>query len=550
MDGISIEILYKNGELVTAITRGDGVQGEVITPNVIRMQGVNQKLPISYTGSIHGEIILRSPDYNTLNEICAVHGKKQFKTLRNAASGISRKQDGEFSEYCTVVYYDCTGNFKTVKERFDFLEMDLNLKTARIDSAVTLDDVISCHEDYEDSIRASLDYEIDGIVIEIDDMKLKESRGLLNNNPKGAIAFKFGNVKKETILKDIEWHVGSSGGRITPVAVLEPVNIGGVTVQKASLHNVEIFESLHLRYGDIVIVSRRNDVIPGIEGVKKSIGKTACKVISTCPSCGETVRRDGKFLICSNEECDGKAIGNLKKWIKALDIKGIGDGIIESLYEHEILKDPADFYRITVESIQNIEGFGKRSAEKIIKVLNDKKDIPLREFIGGLNFANFGRRMTDVLVENSYDTFDKVCQMNLDDLVKLKGIEAVTAQCFIDGLVKREETIQNLFDVGITIQPPYKMEKKIMNTDSKMAGKEFIFTGKIERVDADGTRYTRTMLQQIVMENGGVAPSSISKKTDYLVQADKNSQSSKTKKAWAFDVEIISEAEFFEMAGM
>lgn len=550
LDGISIDIEYDKGHLKKAITRGeDGKVGEDITVNVVRMQGVYISLPDKFTGSIRGEIILKEADFEMINEVRKLRGDKPYKALRNAASGIARGYDGEYVEFCTVKFYDCTKEFKTVADRFVFLQEDLGLETALIVAGVSAKTVVAEHKNYEDNIRADLDYEIDGLVIEVDDMALKEELGEKNHNPMGAIAFKFGSIRRETTVLDVLWQMGKSG-RITPVAVLAPVKMGGVIVQRASLHNIEMYNDLAPRQGDTVIVSRRNDVIPYVESIVKRSSKSVIPVIKECPVCNEPTFVNGKFLECSNPDCDGKTVGHLKKWIKTLDLKGIGEGIIDALYSFEIITEPADFYRLDVEEIQVLPGFGKSSARKIVDTINGSKQIHLRLFLGGLNIPNWGRRMFDLLIEDGYDTLDKVLNITESELVTIKGIEEKTARALKDGLDKKYPIIKDLLDYVTIEKPKPKKELKMANTDSPIAGKSFVFTGKILREDDDGKRFKRSMLQDIVIENGGKTPSSISGNVDYLVQADPDSQSTKTKKAISAGIEILSEADFFKMAGM
>lgn len=277
LDGISIDLEYNNGKLVKAITRGDGEIGEDITVNVVRMQNVRRALARKihvdgdmylrdepFTGSLRGEIILRQGDFETINAIQKQRGDEPLKNLRNGASGIAKKRNGQYSEYCSIVYFDITGEYKTKYDKFEQLSK-FRLPTAFIAVGV-INNILDIYDEYENGVRAKLDHEIDGIVIETNDVKHYNELGELHKKPKGAVAYKFSSLKKETTILGVTWQLGNSGV-ITPVAELEPVEMGGVTVKRASLHNLENFKKLKPYKGANVLISRRGDVIPYVEKI-------------------------------------------------------------------------------------------------------------------------------------------------------------------------------------------------------------------------------------------------------------------------------------------
>jgi DNA ligase (NAD+) len=282
LDGISIDLEYDNGNLVRAITRGDGEIGEDITKNVLRMQNVvsdfgKEVSPLTgrenytitartFTGSVRGEIILKQGDFDSIVAIQKERGEDPLKNLRNGASGIAKRYDGKYAEYLSIVYFDTTGEFNTKQEKFEEIE-HLGLPTSFIGVYDMFDrNILELMEQYENSTRAGLDYEIDGIVIDVNDTKHFNELGETNKRPKGAVAFKFKSLKKETTLLGVTWQLGKSG-TITPVAELEPVEMGGVTVKRASLHNLERFRELKPYKGARVLISRRGDVIPHVEKI-------------------------------------------------------------------------------------------------------------------------------------------------------------------------------------------------------------------------------------------------------------------------------------------
>lgn len=560
LDGISSALEYENGLLVKAITRGDGIIGEDITVNVRKMKNVKLKLRENFTGALRGEIILKQEDFDEINRICKTRYEDPFKNLRNGASGIAKNRHGKYCEYLTIVYYDCTGEFDTKFHKFDYIENCLGLQTCFVDFKQTINQCFALSQEYENELRADLDYEIDGLVIEIDNIQEYNELGLLNKRPKGAIALKFSSIKKPTPIANVVWQLGTQG-QITPVAELEPVNMGGVTVRRASLHNLENFRKLGLRYGDVVTVSRRNDVIPYVEGLAnpdlRSDGDII-PVLETCPSCFEKTEEEYNpktdkytFLICPNVECPGKALGDLKKWIVKIGVKGqgVGNSTIEKLFDVGLLETPADFYRLQKNDISRLEGFGVRSAEKLLNALHGKMELTLPEFIGGLNIKNFSSSMAEVLMENGYETLDQFINLTFTDLIKMNKIEGITANAFIDGLSTKLELIENLLSVGIRIVTPEPEPNIEVSSDAVFAGESFCFTGKVERLDENEKRYTRKMLEALVLKNGG-AIGKVKKGLTYLVQADPSSTSKKTQNAEKFGIQILGEAEFFVRLGM
>jgi DNA ligase (NAD+) len=350
-------------------------------------------------------------------------------------------------------------------------------------------------------------------------------------------------MQKETTIEGVEFSMGKNR-RISPVALLAPVNLGGVTIKRASLHNFDIFKSFNLGKGDIVLISRRNDVIPGIEKVIKHNGKKF-EIPTKCPICNSVLELGDKFLICPNDECQGLYIGNLYKWITNLEIMDIGERIIELLYNNNKIKEPADFYKLKVTDFMNIEGMGQKSGQKIIDHLQEKTNITLSDFIGGLNMNNFSNSIAENLMNNGIDTLEKMQKATINDLIKIKGIETKTAEKIITGLKTKEKVINNLLKY-ITI----KVKEKVMSKSKVLSGKSFVFTGGVKRIDDNGDRWTRDMLSDLVIENGGEVQSSVNKNTTYLVQADPSSQSTKTKKAISLGVTILGEDNFFDMMNM
>ncbi len=552
LDGISIELNYVDGDLVSAITRGDGYEGEVITPNVLKMQNVRSKVRFKYTGSLYGEVMLTQSDFITINGILEMRGEEPVKNTRNGASGIAKGRDGEFCEWLTVLYYDCTGEYDTEMQKYEFMKK-IGVIVCPYEVCQTAEEVWDVYNLYVEKFRDECGYDIDGLVVKVVNCNVQKSLGRHDLNPKYAIAIKFPNMSKKTHITGVTWQLGKSG-RLTPVAELDPIKLGGVTISRASLSNAEIFSELDLHYGDIVVVERANDVIPHIlENTNMNIDEDVdpWDIVDIeqpyhCPVCREALIVNGKFLECQNEMCRGKSLGRLKKWAdKAFgDAKGLGKKTIEKFHAMGLITEPNDFYQLGMNDIQYREGFGKRKAEIILNVIASGKEVTLPQFIGGLNISNFGERMTKHLVAAGYDTLDKILSITEAQLVSVQGIESKTAQCLLKGLEDRAGLIKDLLNVNVTIIKP--KEKVVSMSGDSLSGMSFCFTGAIQKLGDDGKRFTRGLMEDVVEENGGKV-GKVKAGLTYLVQADPSSQSSKTKKAVALGIEILSEADFFAM---
>jgi DNA ligase (NAD+) len=538
LDGISLSLDYAKGKLIKATTRGDGITGEDITVNVVRMQNVKKELTVSYTGSLRGEIIMKITDFNALNKICEQRGERPYTNVRNGASGIAKGFDGKYCEYLTVQYYYASGDFKTKKEVYDFIEQDCLLITCPHYFGNT-NVAINIYNQYEDHFRADLDHAIDGLVIEPNDISVLNKLGMKSENYRGMIAWKFTSSKAKTKIISVEWQLGNSG-RITPVIVMEPVDLVGVTIQRASVHNLAMFLDFDFHVGDTILIERANDVIPQIcQNMSKGTKRTGVKLETPkgCPSCGHQLTNGGIFLLCENDECEGNLVGSITKWVKKLELKGIAKATIQSLFDAELIKTPADLYRLKWEMLLGIEGFGKNSAKKIVETLNSKKEVTLGEFIGGLNISNFSDKTAELLEKNGLDTIDKIMDASVENLSNIKGIGNLTAIAIQDGLVNKIGVINGLASVGITIKKKVVMMKS--NKNNVFTGKKVVFTGamNIKRADA----------QHMVKEVGGDCPDSLAKDTDYLVVADPRAISEKIKKAAKYGTNVISEEDFMKM---
>lgn len=530
LDGCSISLKYVKGKLVNAITRGDGKIGENIYNNVIKMKNVIPNLPVNYSGSLRGEIIMKNGDLAFVNEICKSRGDRGYINVRNAASGICRNFSGKFCEYLTILYYYAEGDFETKESMYDFIiHLGLEVCPHYIGN---IDKAKEVYNLYQNELREKLNYAIDGLVIESDNISTTESLGMLGENFRGVIAWKFGAETAKTKVVDVEFQLGNSG-RVTPVLVVEPTKISGVTIQRVSVHNLAIFNEFKLHIGDVVIISRANDVIPFL---KENLGGGNNKIIvpQKCPKCDGTLTEEPIFLVCNNENCVGAKVGNIIKWIQKTDMLGISDATIQSLYDEGLIRNAADLYKLKPSMINSLDGFGDKSAKKIVEIIQSKKEVSFGVFLGGLNINQFSDKTAELLEKNGYDNIDKILNESIENLCKVKGIGEITASAILVGLKEKLSIIKQLLDVGVKIMTKEK------NVGGNLNGKSFCVTGSLEMGKRDD-------FIKMVEENGGVYKSGIAKDLSYLVTNDTDTGSAKNQKATSLGVAIINEVQFLKM---
>ena len=537
-DGSSIELQYDDGILTKAITRGDGEIGEDIYKNALCIPSIMILLSEKVTCSISGEIYLTHTNFNKINEILLSRGKKQHANPRNAASGISRSYDNEFCKYLTFVPYNTNLPIQTEDESIQKIkQLGYTIDVILFDSK-NIDVIMAQFKIYENEIRATLDFDIDGLVIKVNDKKRQFDAGTLNGNPKAQIAWKFKALSKPTKVIDIEWSPGRNG-RITPVAILEPVNLGGVVVSRVSLHNMNIWRSLVLSKGDEVKISRRNDVIPYLEGVINRLDNKEFITPSKCPVCNQPIKINGDFLECTNSACKSRDLGTIMKWLDINGILNIGESTVEKLYSIGLVTSPVDLYTITVDDLTPI--IGQTMAEKIKKNIISKTPIKLAKFVKGFNIDNFGESTASLLINAGFNTIDKICNIKREDLLKIGGIQDKTADKILNGLASKVQLIKELIKLNILEQPN---QGGIM---SNISGKSFCFTGGLSRIGDDGKPITRKQAWSLIEAKGGSICKSVSKGLTYLVQADPTSTSLKTQAAIKNGTKILGEDNFWKM---
>jgi len=520
-DGISASVQYVKGKFTQAVSRGSGTEGEDITHNIRNC--VPETIPQDFTGFLRGEVLIKK-------SIFSKYLSNDFANARNAASGIARRLDGDLSQYLSIIFFDVESEdvgFGNWEAKVSYIRKLLHLETGET-VLCSVENCVKWYDHYDKKLRKELDYEIDGLVIKINNLELHDSLGETDNRPNGQIAWKFPPEMGISTVKSIQWQVGKIG-HITPVAYIEPVTICGVSISQVSLHNFGNMQNLNIGVNAKVLISRRNDVIPYAE--KCLDAGSPPEYPTYCPICMDQTRFEGEFLTCPNPGCKGKTIGNLQKWIEVQEIEECGESFIEDVMGL-CVKDVADLYELKWENLLQLPGYKKTKATKIVEEINKKKTIKLVKFMAGLNIPNLGQGTWDSLYKNGYDTLDKILSISSqNDLLKLSGIGPTTAQAIMHAISDRK-----ILNIIMKLQKHITIEQKVVG---KLTGKSFCFTGEIGIKRNDAMR--------LVEQAGGEVKTSVSKGLTYLVQADPNSNSTKAQKARKYGTRVIGETEFLKL---
>lgn len=553
MDGISILLTYEGGHLVRAETRGDGEVGEDITRNVRIMQGVGPMIPYEGTVWIRGEIVCRKSDFEA-------HFQGESNP-RNTASGTAKRQSGwQKAKHLTVFAYNLTtkdpdhgndsrsGEFETLRE--------WGFKTPTLLQAEDAAHVVEHRQSYIDHLREQCDYDIDGLVVEVDDNSARLDLGEHNHRPKGAIAFKFPHDAKTTILRDILWQVGPSG-RVTPVAVFDPVDLTGASVTRASMHTVANVDRIwstggqeHPHDGDRILVSRRNDVIPYVESFlgTNEIEEDSDEeheetpqphyVPGECPDCGTHLEMQGEYLVCPNsEECPAQTLGALERWVSKIGVLHFGKALLKAVVEAGMVTTIPDLYKLDADAVGALEVEGRRiggSGKRALDSLHAKKDLPLDLIVGSLGIQHIGRKMTKLLMDAGINDLALMASATEEQMAAIDGFGEGRAKSFREGFDARKDLIDALLDAGVTIAEPVVVEQ----TSDVMAGQAVCMTG-----------FRDKDMGAAIEAAGGRLANSVSSKTTLLVVKAAGSTSSKAKKAASLGIEIIDRDEMWSRLG-
>ncbi|WP_281322298.1 NAD-dependent DNA ligase LigA [Flavobacterium aestivum] len=549
-DGASISITYENGILKRAVTRGDGFQGDDVTNNIKTIKSIPLKLKGNYPDhfAIRGEIILPLAGFEKMNQELIEIGETPYSNPRNTASGSLKLQDSAevAKRPLDCLLYFLIGPNLPFDSQFEGLENARNWgfkAPTEAKLAKSLDEVFQFIE-YWDLHRHDLPYETDGVVIKVNDFRHQEELGYTAKSPRWAIAYKFKSEQVATQLNSISYQVGRTGA-ITPVANLEPVQLAGTIVKRASLHNADQIEKLDIRVNDTVFVEKGGEIIPKIIAVdlsKRPDNSEPTEYITHCPECNtELIRGDGEANhYCPNYYgCPPQIIGRIQHYIsrKAMDIEGLGGETVALLYNNDLVHNYADLYELTVEQILPLERMAQKSAENLVKGVENSKNIPFESVLFALGIRFVGETVAKKLAKH-YKNIDALKQATLMDLILVDEIGERIAQSVIDFFENNENRIiiERLKSYGVQFEI---VEKINPNATDKFLGKTFVVSGVF-------TAFSRDELKKMIEDNGGKVGSSISAKTDFVVAGD-NMGPAKLEKANKLNVPIISEANFIEM---
>ena len=546
-DGASISITYENGKLKRAVTRGDGFQGDDVTNNIKTIKSIPLRIKGDFpsTFDVRGEIILPFAGFEKMNQELMEIGELPYSNPRNTASGSLKLQDSAevAKRPLDCLLYFLIGNKLPFNSQFDGLETARQWgfkvpKEAKLTR--NLEEVFE-FIDYWDVHRHQLPYETDGVVVKVNSFHFQDELGFTAKSPRWAIAYKFKSEQVSTKLLSISYQVGRTGA-ITPVANLEPVQLAGTVVKRASLHNADQIEKLDIRVGDTVFVEKGGEIIPKIIAVdltKRPETSEPTKYITHCPECDtQLVRGEGEANhYCPNfYGCPPQIIGRIQHYIsrKAMDIEGLGGETVALLFNNGLVHNYADLYELTVEQILPLERMAQKSAENLVKGVENSKNIPFERVLYAIGIRFVGETVAKKLAKH-YKSIDALSQAALMDLVLVDEIGDRIAQSVIDFFENKENKIiiERLKSYGIQFEI---IEKVNPNATNKLSGKIFVVSGVFEK-------YSRDDLKKAIEDNGGKVGSSISAKTDYVVAGDSMGPA-KLEKANKLNVPIISEDDF------
>ncbi|MCK8140862.1 NAD-dependent DNA ligase LigA [Flavobacterium sp. I-SCBP12n] len=549
-DGASISITYENGILKRAVTRGDGFQGDDVTNNIKTIKSVPLKLKGNFPEKfdVRGEIILPFAGFEKMNQELIEIGETPYSNPRNTASGSLKLQDSAevAKRPLDCLLYFLVGNNLPFKTQFEGLEVARNWGFKAPKEAILARNLQEVFKfiDYWDTHRHNLPYETDGVVVKVNSFHYQDELGFTAKSPRWAIAYKFKSEQVSTKLNSISYQVGRTGA-ITPVANLEPVQLAGTIVKRASLHNADQIEKLDIRVDDTVFVEKGGEIIPKIIAVdlsKRPQNSERTKYITHCPEC-ETllVRNDGEANhYCPNfYGCPPQIIGRIQHYIsrKAMDIEGLGGETVALLFYNGLVHNYADLYELTVDQILPLERMAQKSAENLVKGVQNSKNIPFESVLFALGIRFVGETVAKKLAKY-YKSIDALSNATLPDLILVDEIGERIAKSVIEFFDNAENKIiiERLKNYGIQFEI---IEKINLNATNKLANKTFVVSGVFEK-------FSRDDLKKAIEDNGGKVGSSISTKTDYVV-AGENMGPAKLEKASKLNIPIISEIEFMKL---
>jgi DNA ligase (NAD+) len=556
IDGLTVVLHYHNGFFVQGATRGNGEIGEDITENIRTIRSIPLRIPVKNKDIsvperlvVRGEVYITISDFESLNNRLAEIGEKTYLNPRNTAAGSLRQLDSRITAQRPLRLYayaivDASGPVPQTQWGVLQYLQDIGFHVSQHSTfCPTFQDVLEEAELWQQR-REKLNFEVDGVVIKVDDLTLAADLGFAGKDPRGAVALKFPAREEVTVLNDIGVNVGRTGV-LTPYAILSPVEIGGVVVKQATLHNFDYIEEKDIRIGDSVFVKRAGDVIPYVIGPVVDL-RTGNERIFTapevCPVCGqESQHLEGEVAwFCVNAACPAQLVRNLEYFVsrQAMDIVGMGIKIVEQLVTEKIVEDVADLYRLNVDDLLPLEGFARKKAENLVEAIQSSKERPLNRVITALGIHGVGEVMGAALAAH-FGSLDALINASITDLMNIEGIGPNIAEAVVKWIqqTQNQKVLEKLKNFGVW---PLAAQKKNSVIESTFTNKVFVVTGTLEK-------FSRTEIKELIENLGGKITGSVSKSTDYLLMGE--NPGSKFTKAQELNIKILTETEFLELAG-
>ena len=544
IDGLAISINYENGKLVSAATRGDGTIGEDVTENIKTIFSIPKVLKNSRSFEVRGEVYLPRKSFDLLNAEREKNNEVLFANPRNAAAGSLRQLDSKITakRRLSAFIYSIVGD-NTIDSQENALNTAITYNlpvNPNFKLCQNIYEVID-YINYWSEHKNDLPYDIDGIVIKVNSYATQEEIGYTQKSPRWATAYKFPEEELATKLLDVELSVGRTG-IITPVAILDPIVISGSTVSKASLHNKDIIDELDIHIGDMVVVKKAGEIIPKVVRVVKELrteGTIKYTMPTTCPSCKEQtyVRENDPFTRCKNPDCPDQ---NIRKIIhfasrEALNIEGLGDKVVATLYEQGLISHTIDLFSLDREKLISLERMGEKSVDNLLNAIEASKESSLDKVIFALGILNVGKKAGKILAEK-YLNLSNFMNATLDELINLDDVGQITADSILDYL-SEDNNIRFINDsIQIGMNPQYEVAE--VNTNNIFAGKTVVLTGKLVEL-------TRNEAKDYLEKNGAKVTGSVTSKTDLVIAGDK--AGSKLVKAEQLGIQVINEEQFANM---
>lgn len=550
IDGLAIALTYEDGEFIRGATRGDGTVGEDITSNLKTIKSLPLRLNKSVSGEFRGEAYMPKAVFQQLNEIREQQGQAPFANPRNAAAGGLRQVDPRAAserQLNIFMYGVAQAGAETPTSQaqlFDWLKAIGLRSNPERQLCHTLDEIWHYIE-HIDELRHSLPYEIDGVVIKVNDVAVQSELGYTVKSPRWAIAYKFKAEVAETTVREVEWTVGRTGV-VTPTAVMDPVPLAGTTVSRASLHNVDLIQALDLRLEDIVTIHKAGDIIPevlSVDTARRSAESEPLAIPTECPECGEPLTRhaDEVALRCDNSLCPAQRLANLSHFTSrgAMNIVGVGEKVIEKLIDADLVETVADFYHLTKEQLLTLPNVREKSAMNYLKAIEASKENSLERLLFGLGIRHVGAKAARMIAEQ-FEDMDALKEVTATQLETIEGIGQIISESIVHfmQMPESQQLIEELKDAGVNMQylGPRRSEQDL--SESPWAGKTIVLTGSLSQM-------TRQEAKEWLTLQGAKVTGSVSKNTDYLITgADPGS---KYTKAQSLNIPIIDEGQFIQM---